>query len=74
MRQCAFCRWNQPPMYRCVNCKMMYYCSRECQRADWDRHRIDCAATSEPLEKERVVTDIHQTRMMSPSSGYQRKN
>ncbi len=61
-------------MYRCRECKTAHYCSRECQRADWDRHRIECKGEETESAKARVVTDMHQTRMMSPSSGYQRKN
>lgn len=57
-------------MYRCKRCKQSSYCSSECQRADWDRHRLDCLEE----DKKRVIKDIHQTRMMSPSSGFQMKN
>jgi hypothetical protein len=27
---------------RCGRCRMARYCSRECQRADWPHHMIDC--------------------------------
>ena len=27
---------------RCANCKSIAYCSRECQREDWQVHRRDC--------------------------------
>jgi hypothetical protein len=27
---------------RCAKCKAVYYCSPECQRSDWPRHRSEC--------------------------------
>ncbi len=51
------CRWSfgqkykntangRPPreqLKRCGKCQQVAYCSRECQRRDWPRHKIDCA-------------------------------
>lgn len=28
----------------CSSCKKIYYCSRECQRSDWARHKVECNA------------------------------
>ena len=50
------CRWSfgqkyqntengYPPrgqLKRCGKCQQVAYCSRECQRRDWPRHKIDC--------------------------------
>lgn len=27
---------------RCSACKITFYCSKECQRKDWDRHKQEC--------------------------------
>ncbi len=27
---------------RCSNCKIAYYCSKECQKKDWQKHKIFC--------------------------------
>ncbi|KAL3918044.1 MAG: hypothetical protein SGILL_004432 [Bacillariaceae sp.] len=36
-----------PQIYACARCKMAYYCSKECQRADWKRgHRAECGLSS----------------------------
>lgn len=33
---CVFCE--KPSLFRCQLCKVVYYCSRECQLQDWKRH------------------------------------
>mmetsp|Transcript_1938 Transcript_1938/g.2863 ORF Transcript_1938/g.2863 Transcript_1938/m.2863 type:complete len:100 (+) Transcript_1938:990-1289(+) len=30
----------------CSRCKRIAYCSKECQRADWKRHKEECAVVS----------------------------
>ena len=34
--------YRQPTIYRCQRCRVNFYCSREHQRQDWERHRGDC--------------------------------
>lgn len=35
------------PASRCSNCRMVYYCNRGCQKADWKRQKPDCRAVDE---------------------------
>lgn len=30
----------------CEQCKKIYYCSRECQKKDWKRHKLECLSSS----------------------------
>ncbi|KIJ63781.1 hypothetical protein HYDPIDRAFT_168239 [Hydnomerulius pinastri MD-312] len=41
-----FCtRDDDPPLYRCKACRVICYCSKKCQRADWRAsHRSSCEA------------------------------
>lgn len=40
---CAIC--SKECTYRCRTCKKIYYCSVECQKADWEHHKHDCQAS-----------------------------
>jgi hypothetical protein len=42
------------PLLKCVRCKMAWYCSKECQRADWPRHREHCSPDDAQLRTGRV--------------------
>ena len=33
---------------RCSRCKVVYYCGRECQQADWKEHKKTCGAAPAP--------------------------
>jgi hypothetical protein len=54
---CSHC-WRKPPivekLQRCSRCHLMSYCSKECQRADWQAHHKDeCCNQNAPLRPER---------------------
>lgn len=36
---------------RCTKCRFLYYCSIECQRLNWDRHKNDCEMISSFMQK-----------------------
>ena len=38
--ECAVC--NTPTTTRCSQCNMVRYCSRECQKQDWKKHKKIC--------------------------------
>lgn len=42
--QCAKCRkfMCKHKIKRCSKCKQIRYCSKECQKADWDSHKSEC--------------------------------
>ena len=41
IKSCAMCHTPQPPAerFQCCPCGLVYYCSKECQRADWKSHK-----------------------------------
>ena len=42
--KCGGCEKGQREVWDCSRCKTTSYCSPECQRNDWPRHRPDCVA------------------------------
>lgn len=41
--QCAFCKkYTKNKMLRCSRCKINYYCDQNCQKSDWNKHKIRC--------------------------------
>ena len=42
--KCASCGKDTANLKRCA-CQFVAYCSKECQRNDWTRHRTNCTAT-----------------------------
>src|SRR6218665_1278061 len=45
---CVYCRLENSKMKKCTKCKSAAYCSRECQRADWKRHKTECQTQELP--------------------------
>ena len=55
---------NRVTLQKCGQCRQVLYCSRDCQRAHWPRHKSDCAAPGSPPE---IVFDRYcQTVDASP--------
>ncbi|KDQ54528.1 hypothetical protein JAAARDRAFT_135381 [Jaapia argillacea MUCL 33604] len=45
--KCCVCRGRgKPKMHMCSSCKKVRYCSRECQKKDWNDHKPRCKAPS----------------------------
>ena len=38
--ECAFCKLDASN--KCTRCKKVYYCSKQCQKNDWKRHKRTC--------------------------------
>jgi len=44
--RCLLCKSTPEKLKYCGRCKVAKYCSRECQAADWRRHRSECHSQS----------------------------
>ena len=45
---CGRTRCGKKPLKVCSRCRLVQYCSPECQKADWPLHKKDCHAPSPP--------------------------
>mmetsp|Transcript_34736 Transcript_34736/g.62538 ORF Transcript_34736/g.62538 Transcript_34736/m.62538 type:complete len:239 (-) Transcript_34736:99-815(-) len=45
-RVCFVCRTTKKDLKRCARCGVVWYCGRECQKADWSQHRTECSGWS----------------------------
>jgi len=50
---CDTCLNKRDPdkLMHCGRCCLTFYCNRECQRKDWDRHKLRCCKPDGPLDK-----------------------
>ena len=48
-KTCANC--HQPGLLKCSRCKCQFYCSSDCQRANFDQHKKNCKAIGKARKK-----------------------
>ncbi|KAJ4421919.1 hypothetical protein N0V82_003416 [Gnomoniopsis sp. IMI 355080] len=55
-KYCAVCRKNdlEVELYGCAQCRSICYCSKACQRADWNLHKMLCVAFTDrgPMDED----------------------
>ena len=63
---CSHCGRSHQSMMTCSRCKAAIYCSKECQRAAWSRHKRDCWARAEGGPSQAAQVDGSVTGMLPP--------
>ena len=54
--ECAKCNKTDGTLLKCGGCNLgIYYCSKECQKAHWKTHKVDCKFAN--------LFDIKQTKL-----------
>ena len=57
--ECAFCHSTEPSCKKCGQCRFVGYCSKDCQRKHWRKHKPLCSAVSSrySVTVKRIYTD-----------------
>ncbi|KAF8121414.1 hypothetical protein EV363DRAFT_1365132 [Boletus edulis] len=53
--QCTTCSTTRPKLQTCKQCKSVWYCSKECQKKDWTRHKAWCTPSDRPKGTRKLV-------------------
>lgn len=67
---CTYCQVYYPSMKKCARCNCSYYCSVECQKKDWSRHKSQCypAETDASLrckELKEILKNAHENKILN---------
>lgn len=46
-KNCSHCKKAGFELKRCTRCKSIWYCNRDCQKADWKTHKKTCASNAQ---------------------------
>ena len=63
---CFLCQkqGRSPPLRRCSQCEIAYYCSKTCQRGHWKQHMAACiaalAAKADDARRERLAQAVRE--------------
>ena len=65
-KACKSCGATDVPVFKCAGCKVVWYCSPECQKKDWkdggeNKHKIQCPRIKEQRElcKEKKKEEVN---------------
>lgn len=67
VNSCRICDQTEN-LLRCSRCRTVYYCSKDHQRQDWKKHKLECP-TGKRCERDYVKTVLNQTAGILPSEG-----
>lgn len=81
-KRCVFCRKSDGNMKSCIQCRLVSYCSIQCQRNDWKKHKVECLRPYEDLLErkmchKKIVPKINRilcNRMLKAFGSYHLKH
>ena len=66
---CATCKTttSKPLLRKCSSCKLVFYCGRDCQAQDWERHKTqeDCSVVKKQRNRlERAQAEVESSALL----------
>ena len=64
--RCFLCQkeGRSPPLRKCTQCEIAYYCSKTCQRSHWKKHKSACiaavAAKAQDATRQRLARAVRE--------------
>jgi len=58
---CHFCHTTLQGMKKCASCKLVYYCSKDCQAAHWNVHKERCRFVAENADAAKSARTLRST-------------
>jgi len=66
LSSCGNCKGADDKLSKCAGCAGVAYCSKECQKADWKRHKAECAGAARTVCREAPANLAAQGVAMEP--------
>ena len=66
MGACEVCQ--KPTQKRCNRCKSAFYCSKECQKSHWTKHKLSCKRVGDEANEARCNEKIGKTSNIFPTA------
>src|SRR5947209_7834221 len=66
IRICYFCKIEKEHMSTCSKCKIVLYCSRQCQKDDWKNHRLTCS----PEQKQEGIKNKQTVKILMKNESF----
>jgi len=60
--KCDVCK--SPTTKACARCKTSYFCSAECQKSAWKKHKKTCKAPTSPPTSEAELRVLHEGMLL----------
>lgn len=64
---CGSCLKPNPSLQRCSRCHLVHYCSVECQKKHWPKHKSACKLMKMVTENSKAITELSDIKV--PDSG-----